>query len=41
VRAGQRVHVAVDATRVHVFDPLTGRALWHPPSDRPPLSSPG
>jgi multiple sugar transport system ATP-binding protein len=36
VRAGQPVRVAVDATRVHVFDPATGRALWHPPSDRPP-----
>jgi multiple sugar transport system ATP-binding protein len=36
VRTGDRVRVAVDATRVHVFDPLSGRALWHPPSDRPP-----
>ncbi len=32
VRAGDRVRVAVDGTRVHVFDPVTGRALWHPPS---------
>jgi hypothetical protein len=36
VRVGDRVRVAVDGTRVHVFDPGTGRALWHPPSDRPP-----
>ena len=35
------VLVAVDATRVHVFDPDTGAALWHPPSDRPPLPAPG
>jgi multiple sugar transport system ATP-binding protein len=35
VRPGDRVRVAVDATRAHVFDPVTGRALWHPPSDRP------
>jgi multiple sugar transport system ATP-binding protein len=41
VRAGDRVLVAVDATRVHVFDPDTGAALWHPPSDRPPLPPPG
>lgn len=36
VRTGDRVRVAVDATRVHVFDPASGQALWHPPSDRPP-----
>ena len=30
VRVGDAVRVAVDATRAHVFDPDTGRALWHP-----------
>lgn len=30
VRPGDRVQVAVDGTRAHVFDPGTGRALWHP-----------
>lgn len=34
VRVGDRVRVAVDATRAHVFDPVSGRALWHPPADR-------
>ncbi len=33
VRLGDSVRVAVDATRAHVFDPATGRALWHPPED--------
>jgi multiple sugar transport system ATP-binding protein len=41
VRPGQRVRIAVDATRVHVFDPDSGRALWHPPSDRPPARPAG
>jgi multiple sugar transport system ATP-binding protein len=40
VRSGDRVRVAVDGTRVHVFDPDSGRALWHPPSDRPPPPGP-
>jgi multiple sugar transport system ATP-binding protein len=31
VRPGDAVRVTVDATRAHVFDPATGRALWHPP----------
>jgi multiple sugar transport system ATP-binding protein len=30
VRPGDAVQVAVDATRAHVFDAVTGRALWHP-----------
>ena len=30
VRIGEAVRVAVDAARAHVFDPETGRALWHP-----------
>jgi len=30
VRVGETVPIAVDVTAVHVFDPLTGRALWHP-----------
>jgi multiple sugar transport system ATP-binding protein len=30
VRRGDRVQVAVDAGRAHVFDPETGKALHHP-----------
>jgi multiple sugar transport system ATP-binding protein len=30
VRPGDRVELAVDATRAHVFDPVTGSALHHP-----------
>ena len=30
VRPGDSVQLAVDGTRAHVFDPDTGRALWHP-----------
>lgn len=30
-RPGDAVRVTVDATRAHVFDPATGRALRHPP----------
>jgi len=33
VRTGDSVRVAVDVARAHVFDPATGRALWHPPAD--------
>jgi multiple sugar transport system ATP-binding protein len=34
VRPGDAVRVTVDAARAHVFDPATGRALWHPPDRR-------
>ena len=34
VRTGQPVRVAVEAARAHVFDAVTGKALWHP--DGPP-----
>jgi multiple sugar transport system ATP-binding protein len=30
VRIGDTVPIAVDVTQAHVFDPITGRALWHP-----------
>ncbi len=30
VRVGQSVPIAVDVSHAHVFDPVTGRALWHP-----------
>jgi multiple sugar transport system ATP-binding protein len=30
VRRGDAVQIAVDAGRAHVFDAVTGRALWHP-----------
>jgi multiple sugar transport system ATP-binding protein len=32
VRVGDTVPVAIDVTQAHVFDPATGRALWHPSS---------
>jgi multiple sugar transport system ATP-binding protein len=38
VRTGQPVRVAVEAARAHVFDVVTGRALWHP--DGPPAAGP-
>jgi multiple sugar transport system ATP-binding protein len=31
IRRGDAVRVTVDATRAHVFDPATRRALRHPP----------
>jgi multiple sugar transport system ATP-binding protein len=34
VRPGDLVAVAVDATRAHVFDAVTGAALWHPDGQR-------
>jgi multiple sugar transport system ATP-binding protein len=33
VRVGDAVELAIDSAQVHVFDPVSGRALWHPPSD--------
>jgi multiple sugar transport system ATP-binding protein len=30
VRVGETIPIAVDVTQAHVFDPETGRALWHP-----------
>ena len=30
VRVGESVPIAVDVTQAHVFDPVTGRALWNP-----------
>jgi multiple sugar transport system ATP-binding protein len=30
VRPGQSVRLAVEAARAHVFDAVTGEALWHP-----------
>jgi multiple sugar transport system ATP-binding protein len=35
VRPGDAVRLAVDATRAHVFDAVSGRALWHPDDVRP------
>ncbi len=32
LRAGDRTELAVDVSRAHVFDPVTGLALHHPPS---------
>lgn len=40
VRMGDAVRVAVDAARAHVFDPETGRALWHP-ADAAGVGDPG
>lgn len=33
VRVGDAVELALDSAQVHVFDPVSGRALWHPPDD--------
>ena len=33
VQVGDAVELALDSAHVHVFDPLSGRALWHPPDD--------
>lgn len=33
VRVGDTVEVALDSAQVHIFDPVSGRALWHPPAD--------
>lgn len=30
VRLGERIRLAVEAARAHVFDVVTGEALWHP-----------
>jgi multiple sugar transport system ATP-binding protein len=30
IRPGDPVRIAVEAARAHVFDAVTGRALWHP-----------
>jgi multiple sugar transport system ATP-binding protein len=35
VRVGDSVPIAVDVSRVHVFDPVTGLALHHPELDEP------
>jgi multiple sugar transport system ATP-binding protein len=34
VRPGDLVRIAVEAGRAHVFDAVTGIALWHPDDDR-------
>jgi multiple sugar transport system ATP-binding protein len=35
VRPGDLVRLAVEAARAHVFDVVTGSALWHPDGDLP------
>jgi multiple sugar transport system ATP-binding protein len=30
IRPGDTVRIAVEGARAHVFDPVTGVALWHP-----------
>ena len=43
VSPGDVVRIAVEAARAHVFDAVTGRALWHPESaadDAPPAGDP-
>ena len=42
IRPGAAVRIAVEAARAHVFDAVTGRALWHPgdaADGEPPVSS--
>jgi hypothetical protein len=33
VRAGDGVEMALGSAQVPVFDPVSSRALWHPPDD--------
>ena len=32
LRIGDEATLAIDAARAHVFDPVTGVALYHPPT---------
>jgi multiple sugar transport system ATP-binding protein len=41
LRPGEPVRVSVDAARAHVFDAVTGRALWHPDAIAPSDSASG
>jgi multiple sugar transport system ATP-binding protein len=39
VGRGDRVQIAVDVARAHVFDADSGRALWHPPGREPAVNA--